>query len=128
MYLLSIIGFCIVSAVLLTVVRQYKPEYAMLLSVACGVVLLFSVVSEILGIVDTITEITQKAAISSESIAILVKSLGICYIAQLAKDCCADSGETSLANKIDIVARVALAVLSLPLITQILNIITDLLK
>lgn len=128
MYILTVIGFCFISTALLTLVRQYKPEFAMPLSLLCAAMILIAVVVQAAGVTDTIMSITEKASVSQENIRVLLKGLGICYVTQLAKDCCMDSGESALASKIDLAGRISLAVLSLPLLSQILDYVTHLLQ
>ena len=51
----------------------------------------------------------------------VLKSLGICYITSFSADMCKDFGQTSLAGKIELAGKIAVVVISIPLINEILN-------
>ena len=46
---------------------------------------------------------------------------------QIAKDVCADSGQTALSDRIDFIGKVTVVAMSLPLLMQIIGIVTQLL-
>ena len=54
--------------------------------------------------------------------AVIIKSLGICYITQLAADTCKDAGEGAMAGRIELSGRVAVLILALPMFTALLQI------
>jgi len=114
MDILSVVGLGLVSAVLVVLLRQYKPEFAMPAGVLAAVVILL------------IKETATKASINGDYIGILIKSLGVCYLTQFASDTCKDSGESSMASKIELAGKVAVMLLSLPLINQVLGVVTKL--
>ncbi|MEE1277947.1 MAG: SpoIIIAC/SpoIIIAD family protein, partial [Acutalibacteraceae bacterium] len=51
-----------------------------------------------------------------------LKALGICYITQFAADVCRDFGQTALASKAELAGKCAIFLLSLPLVTSIVEI------
>jgi len=122
MDILSIIGLGIVAAVLALVIRQQIPEYALLLSLGTGVLILVVVVINLAPLVDQINNMLEVADINSEHIGILFRALGICFITQLASDTCKDAGEGAIASKVEIAGRAAILIVSLPLFGQVLSI------
>ena len=124
--IISVIGFALIAGAFSVVLKQYKLEYSMLLSIAAAVIILFSVISMALPVVNEIKELAEKAKIETGHMQILLKALGICYIAELAASACRDAGETSLASKIELACKVSIVVLSLPMIRQIVEIVTKL--
>ncbi|OJU13738.1 MAG: hypothetical protein BGN88_01755 [Clostridiales bacterium 43-6] len=126
MDILSVVGLGLVSAVLVVLLRQYKPEFAMPAGVLAAVVILLLSISASLPILDKIKETATKASINGDYIGILIKSLGVCYLTQFASDTCKDSGESSMASKIELAGKVAVMLLSLPLINQVLGVVTKL--
>ena len=71
--------------------------------------------------------LTERAGIDEQNVMLVLKALGICYIVQIAKDVCADSGQTALSDRIDFIGKVTVVAMSLPLLTQIIGIVTQLL-
>ena len=70
----------------------------------------------------------DKVGIPSEYAQILFKCLGICLITQFASDSCKDAGESSLGTKIDTAGKIALVVISLPLMEKLVETATSLIK
>ena len=53
-------------------------------------------------------------------VTILFKAVGICLLTQLAGDVCRDSGESSIASKIELAGRAAILLTAMPLIQEVL--------
>ncbi len=64
----------------------------------------------------------------SEYAVILSKALGIAYVTSITESICKDAGELSLSNAICFAGKIQLIILSLPLISSILDIAKQLLK
>ena len=55
---------------------------------------------------------------------LLMKSLGICYLAGFASSSCKDAGENGLSRAVETFARVTVAALYLPVLLDLLNAVT----
>lgn len=124
----AIAGIGILSAVLCVIVRQYKPEMALGISTACGVLILIAVISMLSPSVEAITELTDSAGLDEGYAAILLKALAVCYITQLSADCCRDAGESAIASKIELAGKAAIVVISLPVFASLAELVTNLIK
>ncbi len=124
----SLAALAVVIALLTVVVRQYKAEYGMAVGVAGGILLLLLVIAQMSGMFDSIGGMIDRVGIRQEWLTLLLKALGICYVTQFASDCCRDAGETALASKAELAGRVAVVLLALPMLTQLLESIVDMLS
>lgn len=122
----AIAGIGILSAVLCIIVRQYKPEMALGISTACGVLILIAVISMLQPSVAAIAELTENAGLDEGYAAILLKALAVCYITQLSADCCRDAGESAIATKIELAGKAAIVVISLPVFASLAELVTNL--
>lgn len=122
----AIIGIGMIAAVLAVVLRQYRPEFAILISLAAGIIILLRVADDIVPIIEQVQVIIAKTALPGEYVQILFKALGICFLTQIACDTCKDAGESAIAAKIEIAGKVAVLVVSLPLFSQVLNVVYSL--
>ena len=118
----SIVGVGIVAAVLAILLKQHRPEYALLVSLAAGVFILVLVSTSIVPVIEQIISMLSASNMPGEYAGILMKVLGICFITQLACDTCKDAGETAISAKVEIAGRVAVLLVSLPLFQQVLAI------
>ncbi len=124
----AIAGIGILSAVLCVIVRQYKPEMALGISAACGVLILIAVITMLSPSVEAIVRLTEAAGLDNGYAAILLKALAVCYITQLSADCCRDAGEAAIATKIELAGKAAIVVISLPVFTSLAELVTKLIK
>lgn len=123
----ALIAIALISLALIMLLKQYRPELALLASVASALILLIYGVAKSGEIISAVRAMTEQAGIDEQNVMLVLKALGICYIVQIAKDICADSGQTALADRIDFIGKVTVVAMSLPMLTQILGIVTQLL-
>ena len=94
----TLVGIAVLSAVLCIIVRQYKPEMALGISIACGVLIMGSVIAMLAPSVELISQLTGAAGLDGGYSRTLFKALAVCYITQLGSDCCRDAGESAIAG------------------------------
>lgn len=121
MDIVKIIGIGIVALIMIIVLKQYKPEFAVYISLIAGVLILFLVLDKLIGIVSLIEELSNKAGINHEFLGILFKITGIAFLAEFAVSLCKDLGETAIANKIDLGGKVLIIAISIPIISSLLE-------
>lgn len=119
---------CIISAVLALVLRQYKPEYSLLLSMACSVVVILYLMDGIAEIRDELTRILSSVELPDGLLEIIFKGLGICILAELASQSCRDAGENSIALKAELAGKIAIVLVSMPLFYRLLALAAQLLS
>ena len=99
--------------------KRYIPEYAVVINIVSGAIITLFLLSMVAPFVDYIKDLFYYAKISSEYMAILLKSLGICFISQFAYDACIDNGQRLLASKIEFAGKIGIFLCALPLFKQI---------
>ncbi len=122
----TLAGIAVIAAVLCLVIRQYKPEMALGVGLACGILLLAAAVFMLSPAVELLRSLTASAGLDEGYATLLIKALAICYITQLACDCCRDAGESAIAGRLELAGRAAVAVISLPVLTSLAEIVTGL--
>lgn len=112
-------GLALAAAALCALLRRYHGEYALLISVGAGILIVIQMFSSLIPIVHEIETLSQQAGIASEYGEVLFKAVGICFLAQFAGDACRDAGETALASRVETAARLAMIAAALPLFRQL---------
>lgn len=128
MNIIGLVGIGITAAILAIVIKQYKPEIAMLISVLTGVIILMVAISVLGPVLKTISELTGMAGLDSTYANALLKALAIVYITQLASDSCKDVGETAIASKLELAGKIAVVLISLPMFQAIVEMVIKLLN
>ena len=119
---------CIVTALLALSLRGQRPEFAMLLSLGCGLFVLLFLLGQIKGIFQEMEELISGLSGQGGQTAIILKALGVCIVAELGIQCCRDAGETALAAKVELAAKAALVLMCMPIFSSLLEIAGELLS
>ncbi len=123
----QVVGLAIVAVVLLLVVRQQRPEIAVLLSLVVGVVILFMVAQRLVAVLDFLRDLATRARVNSLYLNIILKIIGIAYIAEIGAQVCRDAQETSVAGKVELAGKLLILVLAMPVVMAILETVLGLL-
>lgn len=128
MEIIKIVAIAIVCALLCAVLKQYKPEYAIVVQLAASVLILLLVASAMGDLINAIRELIDGSGIDTGYLTLLLKALGVAILTQLAADACRDSGETALSNKVELAGKVTILLLCLPLVKAMIQLSTGLIK
>ena len=128
MNIIAFVGAGIIGAVLSVVLRQYKPEFSVYITLITGMLMLGAAVTAVKPVIETVSGYLQIADPDTSYADVLIKSLAVCYITQMASDSCADAGEKSIAAKIDLAGKFAIVLLALPVFDRLMEVIKQLLQ
>lgn len=123
MEIIKIIGIAFIALIIIIMLKQYRPEYAVFISILTGVLILFLVMDKLTGIINLIQSIQDKYSINTQFIEILIKITGIAFLSEFAVSICKDSGEAAIASKIELGSKIIIISMSIPIISNLLEII-----
>ena len=123
MEIIKIIGIAFIALIIIIMLKQYRPEYAVFISILTGVLILFLVMDKLTGIINLIQSIQDKYSLNTQFIAILIKITGIAFLSEFAVSICKDSGEAAIASKIELGSKIIIISMSIPIISNLLEII-----
>ena len=127
MEVIKIIGIALIALIIIVMLKQYRPEYAVFISILTGVLILMLVMDKLTGIISLIKSIQDKYSINTQFIAILIKITGIAFLSEFAVSICKDSGEAAIASKIELGSKIIIISMSIPIISSLLEIILKIL-
>lgn len=128
MEITALIVLCIITALLALSLRGQRPEFAMLLSLGCGIFVLLNLLGQMNGILSGLERAMAGLSGQSDLTGIILKALGICIVAELGSQCCRDAGEAAIAAKVELAAKTALVLMCMPVFTQLLETAGELLR
>ena len=123
----KIIGIGMIALILIIIVKQYRPEFAIYISIITGALILLISLQKMSGIVTLIKGISEKSGIKGEFLSILLKITGIAILAEFAVSVCKDSGESAIASKIEMGSKVIIISMSVPIISSLLELMLNIL-
>ena len=127
MEIVKIIGIGLISLIIIIMLKQYKPEFAIYVSILSGILILVLVMDKLTGIINLINSIASKASVNTKFIALLIKITGIAFLSEFAVSVCKDAGEGAIASKIELGSKIIIISMSVPIISSLLELILKIL-
>ena len=127
MEIIKIIGIGLIALIIIILLKQYKPEFAVYVSLIAGALILMLAIDKLAGIICLLQSLANKASINTEFLTLLIKITGIAFLSEFAVSICKDAGEAAIASKMEIGAKLIIISMSIPIISSLLEIILKIL-
>jgi len=127
MEIIKITGIGLISLIIIVVIKQYRPEFAVYVSIIAGLLIMGVVISKLSGIVGILKNLANKASLNSEFLGILIKITGIAILSEFTTSICKDAGEGAIATKVDLGGKIIIMSMSIPIISSLLETILKIL-
>ena len=128
MDLIKIIGVAILICIASIVIKQIKPEFSLIIIIAGSCLILWYILQYIDTIINVFDNIAKQTNINTEFLTIILKIVGIGYLIEFAANICVDSGNSSIADKIILIGKLIILTVSMPIISNLLNVIVGLIQ
>lgn len=119
---IALIG--IVTVLFAVLFKGGKSEFGILISIAGCVLIFYFGAGKLSTIVEAINKIRGYLTINSEYLSILLKIIGITYIAEFSSNLCKDAGFTAISNQIELVGKLSIMAISMPVLLALLDTIS----
>lgn len=121
MDIFKLMGLSLVSTILCAVLKQYRKEYAIYIVIITGAVFFLWITRTSEKIFDFVSILSSRVGIDGDYLKILFKVTGISYIAEFTSSVCRDSGESALSVKVDLVGKLIILLLTLPVLEGLIS-------
>ena len=123
----KVIGLALITTVSVIIVKQIKPEIAVFVGLAGCIIVFLYIINLLEQVFDLFNYILDATNIDGEMFGILLKIVGVGYITEISANICADSGNNAIASKVQLAGKLVIFVLAIPIITSLVQMITELL-
>ena len=121
---IKVIMAALAGVFLAAVLKSVKSEMTMLVAAGVSVLILFYILSGLSVIVEQLKMLQGYIGISGKYIGILVKMIGISYMTQLAADICRDNGQSAVAGQPEVLCKITIAALGMPVVLTLFEVVT----
>lgn len=128
MTVFQLVGIAFATAVAAILVKATKPELALAITVAGGVILVLFGLELFRGSVGIFAEIAETTGLSAAIVKTLLKMVGIGYIVEFSAGILRDFGQGALSDKLVFCGKIVILVLSVPILESVLELLNDLLR
>lgn len=108
--------------------KSGKSEYGIYIVIAISLLLCYGMKDRLIIIEEAMQTITSLVTVNASYIQILLKLIGITYIAEFATGICKDAGYGTIASQIEIFSKLTILAFSMPILEALLLTIKDFLQ
>ena len=119
--LFNIIGVALVGTLLHIILKQTKPEMALLSSLVTCLVILSMVLSYFGEIISRMLVKLTSLGVESDIISYLIKILGVSYVVEFMVDIAEEAGAGAIASKVVLAGKIILAGLGMPILFDLVD-------
>lgn len=127
MEIIQICGVALVTVFIALLLKQYKPEFVVYISIIAGILIFSIILPKLSAIIELLDDFNSKLGVNSQFLGILLKIMGIAYISEFATNICKDSGETAIASKVELGAKILIIAMSIPILGTVIETLINIL-
>lgn len=128
MDIFKIIGVAFITTITSVLLKSTKPELSFAVTVTGVIVILLFLVEALRNTLGIFATISQMTGIENGLLKILLKIVGVGYITEFGAGILKDFGSNAVADKVTLAGKIAIVMLSLPVIESLLTLIQGFLK
>ena len=121
----AVIG--VIAGLLALGLKNAKGEFPTYINLAASVLMMLYLAARLSGIIEQLEHMTDFVTIDSEYIVVMLKMVGLAYIAEFSSSRCRDMGYSALAVQIENFGRLSLLYVSCPVVVRLLKLVGEML-
>jgi stage III sporulation protein AD len=125
MEIFQIVAIGLIAAILSVLIKNEKPEIGMYISLVAGVIIFLFIITRLQSVIGILSQLANKINIDSTYLSIILKIVGIAYMAEFGAQVCKDAGEGVMASKIEFAGKVLIMVMAVPILVSLTDLIIN---
>ena len=121
MNILQLLGCGFLTLVVYIVLQEYKSNTAIFVVTAFGILVLVQSTEYLQQIIDTLLAICVQAGVRIAYFTVILKMIGIAWLAEFLCQICRDAGSGALAVKLEFAAKISMLMMFFPILTELLH-------
>lgn len=123
---IAVIG---VAAVLLSLqLRSGKREYELFIVLGACLCIFGFILTKLEVVIQAVNEMQSYVNLDAQYVAILLKMIGITYVAEFSANLCRDSGYQAVAVQIEMFGKLSILGISMPVLLALLRTVSEFLQ
>ena len=119
--MIKIAAIAVMAAILAAWIKTVKSDYGVWIVLGAGVFLGFSALLKLETIIEELQFLQGYFTGYGTYFKLLIKIIGITYLAEVSADLCKDAGANTLASQIELFGKLSILVLCMPIMTSLLE-------
>ncbi len=126
--MLQISGIVICAVICCICIRKEVPSYAAVIMLAISMIISMHMLKSLSVVTGYISVLTNNLNIDKSYIKIIMKITGLSIATQLISDICKDNGYNAIASQLELLCRISVILISLPVIAALIEMVNGCLK
>jgi stage III sporulation protein AD len=118
---MQLLGCGFLTLVVYLVLQEYKSNKAIFVVTAFGILVLVQSTEYLQQIIDTLLAICVQAGVRIAYFTVILKMIGIAWLAEFLCQICRDAGSGALAVKLEFAAKISILMMFFPILTELLH-------
>ncbi len=108
--------------------KDQKKEYELFVTLGVSLCIFYFIMSKLELVLSVINRMQEYVRLDAGYIAILIKMIGITYVAEFSSNLCKDAGYQAVAGQIEMFGKLSILALSMPVLLVLLETIGEFLS
>ncbi|MBR0448683.1 MAG: stage III sporulation protein AD [Peptococcaceae bacterium] len=121
MNIIQLLGCGFLTLVVYLVLQEYKSNTAIFVVMAFGILVLVQSTEYLQQIIDTLLAVCVQAGVRIAYFTVILKMIGIAWLAEFLCQICRDAGSGALAVKLEFAAKISILMMFFPILTELLH-------
>lgn len=126
MGIFKIIAVGIITVICAVILKQVKPELAIMVSIAGSLTIVLLILSSVTSLFGSYRNLLEKTGLSGNLFTCVLKVIGVGYLVEFSSGICAESGVSSVANKILLAGKVLILIMCMPVLQSLIDVVLKL--
>lgn len=122
----KVIVIAIIGTILVQLFRRENPQIGLMIALATGILIFLFLIPPFQDVLRLLEITAEKAGVTEAYLGIVMKVIGIAYLAQFGAQICADVGENAIAAKVELAGKVLIMSISIPVLSSLLELVMGL--
>ena len=109
-------------------IKKQSPVTASVIGLSLCLIISINIINNISAITGQLGVMISLTGIGDVYIKIIMKIIGITFITQLISDVCRDNGFNAAASQLEIMCKIAIATISIPIVLSLMEMINKCIK
>ena len=126
--ILPLLGLAVIAAVAAVFLKESRlPTLALLLTLAAGALIFLGLLPALAQLVAAFTALGESIGADGDYLQLMLKIIGLSYLAEFCAQLCRDAGQGAAAFKIELAAKTGVLLLALPVLAAVISSVSSLL-
>ena len=126
MDIFKIIAVGIITVICAVILKQVKPELAIMVSIAGSLTIVLLILSSVTNLFGSYRNLLEKTGLSGNLFTCVLKVIGVGYLVEFSSGICVEAGVSSVANKILLAGKVLILMMCMPVLQSLIDVVLKL--